>query len=125
MLIREIRDRHGLSQSKIAHLMGCNQSWVARRLGIIDCLSDEILDLVRKGHISTWAAARVLAPMARAIPGHAHILAEQLAKNPISTRYQGTTCQPGKRPGRGTQGGTRGQMPQRLTDRQTHSLWPA
>jgi ParB/RepB/Spo0J family partition protein len=86
MLIREIRDRHGLSQSKIAHLMGCNQSWVARRLGIIDCLSDEILDLVRKGHISTWAAARVLAPMARAIPGHAHILAEQLAKNPISTR---------------------------------------
>ena len=86
MLIRELRDRHGLSQAKIAHLMGCNQSWVARRLGIIDCLSDEILDLVRKGHISTWAAARVLAPMARAIPDHAHILAGQLAKNPISTR---------------------------------------
>jgi len=86
MLIREIRDRHGLSQAKIAHLMGCNQSWVARRLGIIDCLSDEILDLVRKGHISTWAAARILAPMARAIPDHAHILAGQLAKNPISTR---------------------------------------
>jgi hypothetical protein len=66
--------------------MGCNQSWVTRHLGIIDCLSDEILGLVCKGHISTWAAARILAPMARAIPDHAHILAGQLAKNPISTR---------------------------------------
>ena len=86
MLIRELRERHGLSQVRIAHLLGCNQSWVARRLGLIDVLSDEILDLVRKGHISTWAAARVLAPMARAIPDHAHILAERLAKDPISTR---------------------------------------
>lgn len=86
MLIRELRERHGLSQARIAHLLGCNQSWVARRLALIDVLSDEILDLVRKGHISTWAAARVLAPMARAIPDHAHILAERLAKDPISTR---------------------------------------
>ena len=86
MLICELRERHGLSQVRIAHLLGCNQSWVARRLGLIDVLSDEILDLVRKGHISTWAAARVLAPMARAIPDHAHILAERLAKDPISTR---------------------------------------
>jgi len=86
MLIRELRERHCLSQARIAHLLGCNQSWVARRLALIDCLSDEILDLVRKGHISTWAAARVLAPMARAIPDHAHILAERLAKDPISTR---------------------------------------
>ena len=86
MLIRELKERHSLSQARIAHLIGCNQSWVARRLAIIDCLSDEILDLVRKGHISTWAAARVLAPMARAIPDHAHILAKRLAKDPISTR---------------------------------------
>jgi ParB-like chromosome segregation protein Spo0J len=86
MLIRELKERHSLSQARIAHLMGCNQSWVARRLAIIDCLSDEILDLVRKGLISTWTAARVLASMARAIPDHAHILAERLAKNPISTR---------------------------------------
>jgi len=86
MLIRELRERHGLSQARIAHLMGCNQSWVARRLAIIDCLSDEIMDLVRKGYISTWAAARILAPMARAIPNHAHILAERLTKEPISTR---------------------------------------
>jgi len=86
MLIRELRERHGLSQVRIAHLVGCNQSWVARRLALIDVLSDEILDLVRKGHISTWAAARVLAPMARAIPNHAHILAGRLTKDPISTR---------------------------------------
>jgi ParB family chromosome partitioning protein len=86
MLIRELKERHSLSQVKIAHLLGCNQSWVARRLALLDVLSDDILDLVRKGHISTWAAARVLVPMARAIPDHAHILAERLAKDPISTR---------------------------------------
>ncbi|PXF52474.1 MAG: hypothetical protein C4B58_16645 [Deltaproteobacteria bacterium] len=63
-------------------MLECNQSWVARRLVLIDVLSDEILDLVRKGHISSWAAARILAPMARAIPDHAHILAERLAKDP-------------------------------------------
>lgn len=86
LMIRELTDRHNLSQAEVAHLMGRHQSWVSRRLCLLDTLSEGIVELVQKGYISSWAAARVLAPMARAIPEHAKILADNLVKEPISTR---------------------------------------
>lgn len=86
LLIKELLEQHNISQAKIAQLMGRNQSWVSRRIALVHALPDEILGLVQKGHISTWAATRVLAPMARAIPDHAKALAENLIKEPISTR---------------------------------------
>lgn len=86
LMIRELRLGHNLSQAKIAHLMGRNQSWVSRRLSLLDALSEDIVELVQKGRISTWAAVRVLAPMARAIPEHARRVKESLAKEHISTR---------------------------------------
>ena len=86
LMIRELTERHHLSQVKIAHLMGRHQSWVSRRLSLLDALSEDIVELVQKGFISSWAAARVLAPMARAIPEHTKILADNLVKEPISTR---------------------------------------
>ncbi|MFH1350559.1 MAG: ParB N-terminal domain-containing protein [Pseudomonadota bacterium] len=86
LMIRELTERHNLSQVEIAHLMGRHQSWVSRRLSLLDALSEDIVDLVQEGCISSWAAARVLAPMARAIPEHAKILADNLVKEPISTR---------------------------------------
>jgi hypothetical protein len=85
-MIRELKERHNLCQGEIAHLMGRHQSWVSRRLSLLDSLSEDILELVQKGAISSWAAARVLAPMARAIPEHAKILADNLVKEPFSTR---------------------------------------
>lgn len=86
LMIRELRERHNLCQVEIAHLMGRHQSWVSRRLSLLDALSEDIVELVQKGCISSWAAARVLAPMARAIPEHAKTLADKLVKEPISTR---------------------------------------
>jgi len=86
LVIRELQDRHKLSQTEISHLMGRNQSWVSRRLALLDALSEEILESVKKGHVSTWAAIRVLVPMARAIADHATILTQTLVKEPISTR---------------------------------------
>jgi ParB family chromosome partitioning protein len=86
LMIRELTERHNLSQVEIAQLMGRHQSWVSRRLCLLDALSEDIVELVQKGCISSWAAARVLAPMARAIPEHAKILADNLVKEPISTR---------------------------------------
>ena len=86
LMIRELRVGHNLSQAKIAHLMGRNQSWVSRRLSLLDALSEEVVELVQKGHISAWAAVRVLAPMARAIPEHANRIKESLVKEHISTR---------------------------------------
>ncbi len=86
LLIKELMEKHNISQAKIAHLMGRSQSWISRRIALVDALPDDILGVVQKGRVSTWAATRVLAPMARAIPDHARALAENLIKEAISTR---------------------------------------
>lgn len=86
LMIRELRETHHLTQQEIAHRMGRNQSWVCRRLALLELLSEDMVELVQKGCISSWAAARVLAPMARAMPEHAKVLADNLVKEPIATR---------------------------------------
>jgi ParB-like chromosome segregation protein Spo0J len=85
-LIRELHDQYHLSQSRIAFLVGRRQGWVSGRLALYDALSEDLLDLIRKGAISTWVATRVIAPIARAIPEHATVLSENLSKQPLSTR---------------------------------------
>ena len=85
-LIRELQDRHKLSQEKIASMPGRNKSWVSRRLSLVSTLPEQILKWVLSGHISTWAATRVLVPLARANTEHANALAENLIKEHISTR---------------------------------------
>ena len=68
-LIRELHDRHELSQESIARLLGKDKSWVCRRLSLLSALPDEILEAVRSGHLSTWAAGRILAPFRLTEPG--------------------------------------------------------
>ncbi len=85
-LIQELQRRHGLSQRQIAHLLGKNPSWVSRRLSILASLPDNVAKSVQRGNLSSWAATRVLTPMARANTEHAARLAENLIKHPLSTR---------------------------------------
>jgi ParB family chromosome partitioning protein len=85
-LIRELHDHSHLSQSKIASLLGRRQGWVSGRLALYHALSEDLLELIRKGSISTWAATRVIAPIARAIPEHGKVLSENLSKASLSTR---------------------------------------
>jgi len=85
-LIRELQDRHKLSQAEIAHHLGRDKSWVSRRLSLLYILPDEIVGAVRSGHLSTWAATRVLAPLARANQDHAKALTDSLVKEKIPTR---------------------------------------
>lgn len=85
-LIRELREKYSFSQDKVAALLGRHQSWVSRRLLLLESLSEEILEAVRQGVVSTWSAARVLSPMARAIPEHAGMLAASLAAEHLATR---------------------------------------
>jgi len=86
LLIRELQQRCNLSQSKIAHLLGRDKSWVHRRLGLFSTLPEEILEMVRRGQVSLWAASRVLTPLSRANPEHARVLARSLVKEGMSTR---------------------------------------
>jgi ParB-like chromosome segregation protein Spo0J len=85
-LLRELHDQHHLSQSRIASMVGRKQSWVSGRLALYSALSEDLLESIRKGAISTWAATRVIAPIARAIPEHAKALLENLSKASLSTR---------------------------------------
>jgi len=85
-LIQELHRRHGLSQRNIAHLLGKNPSWVSRRLSILASLPDNVAKSVQRGNISSWAATRILTPMARANAEHAGRLAENLIQHPLSTR---------------------------------------
>jgi ParB-like chromosome segregation protein Spo0J len=85
-LLRELHDQYHLSQSKIASLMGRNQGWVSGRLALYHALSEDLLEWVKKGSISTWAATRVIAPIARAMPEHGKALSDNLSKASLSTR---------------------------------------
>jgi ParB family chromosome partitioning protein len=85
-LIRELHERHELSQDKIASLLGKDKSWVCRRLSLLCALPEEVLEAVRSGHLSPWAAGRILVPLARANPEHAAALTRTLSQAHLSTR---------------------------------------
>jgi hypothetical protein len=85
-LLTELHDHHNLSQERIASMVGRTQGWVSGRLSLYRALSEESIELIRKGSISLWTAARVIAPIARAIPEQGKVLAENLSKTSVSTR---------------------------------------
>lgn len=85
-IIREIKERFDAPLREIARGMGHDVSWVSRRLALIDELPDPFLKSVLGGHVSAWAACRILVPLARANKNHAEKLTKHLADNPLSTR---------------------------------------
>jgi ParB family transcriptional regulator, chromosome partitioning protein len=86
LLLHELQTQHGLSQSCLAAKLGRDQSWVSRRLLLLEQLPESVLHAVTLGKLSVWIAVRVLAPMARAIPEHATLLLQHVLKEPRSTR---------------------------------------
>ena len=85
-LIQELRRRFGCSFGEIGTMIGRDKSFVKRRFDLLESLPEEILHLVLAGNISTWAASRVLVPLARANDADAARLAAHLEKEPLSTR---------------------------------------
>lgn len=83
-LIYELSQRHALRE--IAASLERDVSWVSRRLSLFQALPDDLLQTVRRGGISLWAASRILAPLARANTAHARLLMAQLEQHPRSTR---------------------------------------
>ena len=86
LLLRELVQGLGLSQHAVAQRCGRDVSWVSRRLHLLSGLPDAALAAVRGGHLSSWAANRVMAPLARANAEHASRLLAALAEAPLSTR---------------------------------------
>jgi ParB family transcriptional regulator, chromosome partitioning protein len=86
LLLRELVHGQGLSEREVARRSGRDVSWVSRRLELVCAVPDLLLAAVRKGALSTWAATRVLAPLARANTEHAAQLLDALASSPLSSR---------------------------------------
>jgi ParB-like chromosome segregation protein Spo0J len=85
-IIRELKERLGCPLREIARGIGYDTSWVSRRLSLIEGLSHEVLQSVCTGHVSTYAATRVLVPLVHSNRDHAERLVTHLAQNPLSTR---------------------------------------
>lgn len=85
-LLQELHRRFGCSLSEIGRRIGRDKSYVKRRMDLLESLPEEILSRVIAGVISTWAASRVLVPLARANASDATQLAAHLEREPMSTR---------------------------------------
>jgi transcriptional regulator with XRE-family HTH domain len=86
LLIRELVQDQGLSQHDLARRCGRDVSWVSRRLQLLSGLPDAALTAIRNGRLSSWAASRIVVPLARANAEHADQLLTALADAPLSTR---------------------------------------
>jgi ParB family transcriptional regulator, chromosome partitioning protein len=85
-LIRELIECHKMSRARVAHQLGKTPSWVTRRLDLLHALPLEVLTEVKAGRLSSWAASRVLAPLARANTDHAAALGRWVGREHVSTR---------------------------------------
>lgn len=83
-LLHELSGRYSLRE--LAQRIGRDVSWVSRRLNLFKALPEELLEAVRTGKLSVWAATRILAPLARANSAHARTLLGALEKTPLCTR---------------------------------------
>jgi ParB/RepB/Spo0J family partition protein len=86
LLMRELMQGAGLSQHDLARRCGHDASWVNRRLQLLSGLPDAALTAVRDGRLSSWAASRIVVPLARANAEHADRLLTALSDAPLSTR---------------------------------------
>jgi ParB-like chromosome segregation protein Spo0J len=86
MLLRELIDANGLTQREAARNCARDVSWVQRRLVLLSELPEALLAAVRSAQVSSWAATRVFAPLARANKDHANRLLASLEAHPLSTR---------------------------------------
>ena len=86
LLVRELVQCLGLSQHAVARCCGRVVSWVRRRLKLLSGLPDKIVVAVIEGRLSSWAASRVVAPLARANSEHAERLMKALSDAPLNTR---------------------------------------
>lgn len=86
----DILVQNSLSYSEIGRRVGKDKSWAQRRHKLVTDLSEELQNAVRKSHISSWSAERILTPLARANTDHAVQLIQKLQETPLSSRELST-----------------------------------
>ena len=85
-LIQILITEHKLSQTEIAKQLGKSKTWVTHRLQLLHDLPDFVKSAIQQGSLSTWTAARILLPFARANTEHAKKLVEYLSIHTHASR---------------------------------------
>jgi ParB family transcriptional regulator, chromosome partitioning protein len=85
-LIQELRARFALTHEELGRRFDKSQSWVSRRLALVQELPAEIQSKVRDGLLVPHAAMKYLVPMARAKRADALRLVEALGGRPPTSR---------------------------------------
>jgi ParB family chromosome partitioning protein len=85
-MIRELCERHGVSQEQLAVQLQRSASWVSRRLALVHVLPEKTQELVRRGKICAYAAGKYLVPLARANPEHCERLVEGIKDRHLGVR---------------------------------------
>lgn len=81
-----LQESYGYNLSELSRLIGKSKSWSSRRLDLINILSLEVQELVRKGQICSHAAMKYLVPLARANKNHCNILSKNICGLGLSSR---------------------------------------
>lgn len=88
-LLHELQGRFGLSRDELSRRFDKSESWVSRRLALVEALPQEIQERVRTGEIVPHAAMRYLVPLARANQVACLKLVSALGSNKPTTRQIG------------------------------------
>jgi len=101
-LLQELINTHGVSRQELSIQLGKHPSWISRRLSLLEGLPKTAIKAVCQGKISSWAASRVIVPLARANSAHAEALTRAICRHPVSTRQLSAFFQHYQRSNRGT-----------------------
>ena len=85
-LLHELEQAHGFSRSELARRLARSESWISRRLALVEILPESVQQLVREGALCAYSAQKYLVPLARANPQDCEALASGLAECRLSTR---------------------------------------
>ena len=91
-LLKELHERFGLPAGELARRFDKSQSWVSRRLALVNELPEAVQELVRNGELAAHAAMKHLVPLARAKNEWCLQLAPVLAGHGLSSRQVGVLC---------------------------------
>lgn len=88
-LLKELCERFSLHHEELARRFDKSQSWVSRRLALVEALPEEIQERVRKGELMAHSAMKFLVPMARANRKECLELVAALGRSKPSSRQMG------------------------------------
>lgn len=85
-LLHELEQCYGMSRSELARRLARSESWISRRLALVEILPESVQQLVRQGALCAYSAQKYLVPLARANPDDCEVLACRLSERQVSTR---------------------------------------